>query len=68
MAGLSQSDIDKLKKAIASGVKVVEFAPGRSVTYQSTEAMIKALAFAENDIAGAANKNTPSSFAVFTRG
>jgi hypothetical protein len=63
---LSQTDIDKLKKAIAKGVRRVEY-PSGVVEYQSTDDMLKALAFAENDIAGASSKNTPSTLAVFGR-
>lgn len=63
---LSQTDVDKLKTAIARGVQRVEYASG-AVTYQSVDQMLKALAFAENDIASAANKSTPSSLAVFGR-
>jgi len=63
---LSQSDIDALKKAISRGVQRVEYASG-SVTYQSTDQMLKALTFAENDIAAASQKATPSTLAVFSR-
>lgn len=63
---LSQTDIDKLKKAIAKGVRKVEYTSG-SVEYQSVPDMLKALAFAENEIAGGSQKNTPSTLAVFMR-
>ena len=63
---LSQIDIDRLEKAIAKGVRKVEYSTG-SVEYQSIPDMLKALAFAQNQIAGAGQKNTPSTLAVFTR-
>lgn len=66
MAALSQSDVDKLKKAIARGVLRVEYAT-ESVTYQSIDQMLKALAFAENEVASASNKTVPSTLAVFSR-
>jgi len=67
MAALSQTDIDKLKKAIAKGVRRVEY-PSGVVEYQSTDDMLKALAFAEADIAGTSStRNTPSTLAVFGR-
>ncbi|HEY4775893.1 MAG TPA: hypothetical protein VIH40_13865 [Xanthobacteraceae bacterium] len=64
---LTQSDIDKLEKAIARGVLRVEYAQG-SVTYQSIDDMLKALAYAKNAIAAASDKQTPSTLAVFDRG
>ena len=66
MAALTQADIDKLKRAIASGVKSVTYSSG-TVTYQSTEEMLKALRFAENDLAAVGDKSTPSTLAVFGR-
>ncbi|TCP30702.1 hypothetical protein [Sphingomonas sp. BK235] len=38
----SQTDLDTLRAAIASGVMRVRYADGREVTYQSTEAMLTA--------------------------
>ena len=66
MAALTQADIDKLKRAIASGVRTVQYASG-SVTYQSTAEMLRALAFAENDLRSATERTTPSTLAVFGR-
>ena len=63
---LTQSDIDKLEKAIARGVTRVEYSNG-AVSYQSTSDMLKALAYAKNAIATAANKRVPSTLAVFDR-
>jgi hypothetical protein len=64
---LTQTDIDKLKKAITRGVLKVEYA-NEAVTYQSVDQMLKALAFAEAEVAGASSsRNTPSTLAVFSR-
>jgi hypothetical protein len=63
---LTQTDIDKLEKAIARGVTRVEYSNG-SVTYQSVSDMLKALAYAQNAIATASNKQVPSTLAVFDR-
>lgn len=50
----TQADIDKLKRAIASGVLSVRFdgPPARSVTYQSLEAMRGLLAEMTRDVKG----------------
>lgn len=61
---LTQTDIDKLEKAIARGVRTVQYASG-SVTYQSVDEMLKALAYAKNAVG--INKQTPSTLAVFDR-
>ncbi|MDI4231437.1 hypothetical protein OZ411_01240 [Bradyrhizobium sp. Arg237L] len=67
MAALTQADVDRLKKAIAKGVQRVEYDSG-AVTYQSIDQMLKALAFAEADLAGTSStRNTPSTLAVFGR-
>lgn len=63
---LTQSDIDKLEKAIARGLLRVEYSSG-SVTFQSTADMLKALAYAKDAIAAAGDKQTPSTLAVFDR-
>lgn len=66
MAALTQSDVDKLKRAIASGVRTVQYAAG-SVSYQTTEEMLRALTFAENDLRASSDQATPSALAVFGR-
>ncbi len=67
MSALEQTDINKLKKAIARGVLRVEYA-NESVTYQSVDQMLKALAFAEAEFAGSsAVSRVPSTLAVFGR-
>lgn len=54
MATWTQADIDKLKKAIASGVLSVSFAgpPQRSITYQSLADMRALLAEMTSSVAG----------------
>jgi len=64
---LTQTDIDKLKQAIARGVLKVRY-DNEEVTYQSTEDMLKALAFAEAELAGSSSdRYVPSTLAVFGR-
>lgn len=63
---LTQADVDRLEKAIARGVLKVEYVSG-SVTYQSVDAMLKALAYAKNAIAEGSARQTPSTLAVFAR-
>lgn len=64
---LTQTDIDRLKKAIAKGVLKVEY-DGEAVTYQSIDQMLKALAFAEAELAGSSSpQRIPSTLAVFGR-
>jgi hypothetical protein len=64
---LTQSDIDKLKQAIARGVLKVRY-QNEEVTYQSIEQMLKALAFAEAELAGTSSpRYAPSTLAVFGR-
>lgn len=62
----TQADIDKLKKAIASGVLSVSYAgpPQRSVTYQSLEAMRSLLA----EMVGQVNGRTAYTRASFSKG
>jgi hypothetical protein len=54
----TQSDIDTLKTAIASGVLSVNYAgpPARSVTYQSLEAMRSLLAEMRAAVAAASGR------------
>lgn len=60
MAGWTQTDIDTLKAAIASGVLSVSYSgpPARSVTYQSTEAMLQALAVMQQEVSATAGNGT----------
>lgn len=48
----TQAEIDTLKKAIVAGVQTVEYGDKR-VTYQSMEAMLKALAVAQEEVTNA---------------
>lgn len=54
MAGWTQSDIDTLKAAIATGVLSVNYAgpPARSITYRSMAEMTQALAMMERSVNG----------------
>lgn len=38
----TQTDLDAIGKAIASGVLSVRYADGRQISYQSTDALLKA--------------------------
>ncbi|HEX7127290.1 MAG TPA: hypothetical protein VF406_16150 [Thermodesulfobacteriota bacterium] len=49
----TQADIEALEAAIASGVLTVRAPDGRTVTYQSTEAMLQALAMMKRELAEA---------------
>lgn len=62
----TQADIDTLRSAIASGVLSVNYAgpPARSVTYQSTDAMLKVLALMEQSV----NSGTPYRLASTSKG
>ncbi|MDQ2084709.1 hypothetical protein RA307_31395 [Xanthobacteraceae bacterium Astr-EGSB] len=63
---LTQTDVDRLEKAITRGVLRVEYAD-HSVTYQSIDKMMKALAYARQQLAGPADRRPPSTYAVFDR-
>jgi hypothetical protein len=63
---LTQTDIDKLEKAIALGVRTVQYTD-HSVTYQSTTDMLKALDYAKQQLAAAGEKRPPSTLAIFDR-
>lgn len=63
---LTQADVAALEKAIARGVKTVQYA-NQSVTYQSMDEMMRALDYAKNAIAPASAKQSPSTLAVFSR-
>lgn len=63
---LTQTDIDKLERAIARGVTRVDYANG-SVTYASIDDMLKALAYMKNAVANASDKAVASTLAVFDR-
>lgn len=58
---LSQSDLDALDSAIASGALAVEF-DGRKITYQSTAAMIEARNHVATVVNGAGQRRGPTAF------
>lgn len=58
---LSQSDLDALDSAIASGTLSVEF-NGRKVTYQSTAALIVARNHVATVVNGASRNRGPAVF------
>jgi hypothetical protein len=63
----SQSDIDALKAAIATGTRSVSYSD-RAVTYHSMDDMLKALQAMEAEVAGTqATGGTRSTFASFAR-
>ena len=49
---LTQTDVDRLKNAMATGVLTVEY-EGRRVTYRSQAELERALALAQEDVAQA---------------
>lgn len=59
----TQAQIDALKAAIAAGVKQVDFGD-QSITYNSIEEMLKAVATMEAELAAPAR---PRRFGVVTR-
>lgn len=56
----TQSDIDNLKVAVASGILTVRYdgPPARQITYQSTTEMRALLASMERDVARVAGRTT----------
>lgn len=60
----AQSDIDALKRALATGAMQVRYADGRSVTYRSVAEIREILSVAEAEANGAGVKrqNTVASF------
>lgn len=61
----TQSDIDALKAAIASGVKSVAYSD-KTVTYHSLSEMLQALAAMEAEVAGGSGGRR-STYASFSR-
>lgn len=55
----TQSDIDNLKSAIASGEKRVRLSDGRETEYRDVPALLSALALAEAEVAQAAGTARP---------
>ncbi len=63
---LTQTDLDKLDRAIALGVLRVTYSSG-TVEYQSIDAMMKARAFVASQLQGS-NPTPMTSLVVFDRG
>lgn len=70
MATWTQTEINELKKAIASGVLTVTYSgpPSRSVTYQSLAEMRKLLADMQADVAAEAGTRSNHRFAALRKG
>ncbi len=70
MAVWTQSDIDTLKAAIASGILTVSYngPPARTITYQSLSAMRSLLAEMIADVANTAGTRTGYRFAAHKKG
>jgi hypothetical protein len=66
----TQSDIDTLKAAVASGVQTVSYSgpPARTVTYQSLAEMRDLLAEMVADVAGQAGTRQPYRYAASSKG
>jgi hypothetical protein len=64
----TQADIQTLEAAIASGMLSVSYAgpPARSITYQSTDSMLKALALMKQSVGG--GSATPYRLATTRKG
>lgn len=63
----SQADLDKLKRALASGVQTVEY-NGRRTTFRSQAELMQAIATVEAEVGGASSSQIRSSLAEFDRG
>lgn len=63
---LTAEDVAALEKAIARGVKTVQYA-NQTVTYQSTADMMRALDYARNATTPASQRQGNSTLAVFSR-
>lgn len=64
---ISQTDVDRLERALARGELTVETSDGSRVTYRSIDELLKALAYAKQVLATAVAGSTTQSFATFTR-
>lgn len=65
---LTQADLDKLDKAITSGVRRVTYASG-TVEYQSIDDMMKARAYAAGQLEAASGSSASmTTLAIFHRG
>lgn len=64
---LSQSHVDALERALASGALTVESPDAGKVTYRSVAELKVAIAYAREQLAAAASTNVPQSFASFQK-
>lgn len=64
MSTWTQSDVDALKAAVASGILTVSYdgPPRRTITYQSLESMRALLASMQQDVARAGGKTASYRF------
>lgn len=62
----TQADVDKLKKAMASGVKSLTYSDGRKAEYHSLGEMNDQLRRMEAEVAGAAGSSRYGSFVLQT--
>lgn len=64
----SQDDLTAIRAAIAGGVLRVRYADGREVSYQSTEALLKAEKRIESGLASPAGKRNRRSYPSYRNG
>jgi len=50
MGSFSQADLDRIRRAIASGALIVRYDDGRQVTYRSMEELLQARAVIEAEL------------------
>ncbi len=70
IVGWTQTDVETLRAAIASGLLSVSYGgpPARTVEYQSTDAMLKVLALAVAELANTAGTRRTHRFATVKKG
>lgn len=68
--GWTQADLDSLRAAIASGVLTVSFSgpPSRTVTYQSTAAMVSVLGQIVAEVSDVAGNRRTHRYATHKKG
>lgn len=62
----TQADIDGMRRLIASGANTIRHSDGRTVTYDTLDEKLKALALMEGELAQSTSGRT--TFAEFDRG
>lgn len=63
----TQSDVDKIKAAIASGTDQVSYSDGRSIRYRSVADLEKALALATAEVSQTAGTATTVSYPSYSK-